>query len=450
MELWTEYEGRTIDGAFPLTKLLRPEGRSAFFSTSNGNGAPKLIRLIESHFDDEEILARWHGVAALNHPHLLKLEKYGQVELDDTSLVYAVMEPVDTNLGEVVTQQRLTIPEARQLATSVASALKALHEHGFVHEHVEPVNVLAVGEVVKLRSDCIREAPEGPEGQARKQRDAHDLAVVLLQALTTERTLETAARYRPLPAPFEQIVPKGISGEWGIAEITAALQKQDAPAPAVAAPAATAAIPPMAPQAAEPRTTAKGIGLSPSEDQTPALQDKFSSPAGYETQTPKRVPASVRIGGIALAVILVFWLGWHFLHIRSGSAGSTAQQASAPAPAASSTPSQPAPASAPKPQAAVQSAPEHSVSRNQGARGQWRVIAFTYNRQDQAQHKSETVAQKHPDLKPEVFSPTGRAPYLVALGGPMTREEAVALVSKVRAEGLPHDTYAQNYSGNGR
>src|ERR1700678_4568553 len=117
MELWTEYEGRTIDGDFPLTKLLRPEGRSAFFSTSDGTGEPTGIRLIESHFDDDEILSRWRGVTALNHANLLKLKKYGQVDLDGTSLLYAVMEPVEANLGEILSQQRLTVPEARQIAT---------------------------------------------------------------------------------------------------------------------------------------------------------------------------------------------------------------------------------------------------------------------------------------------------------------------------------------------
>src|ERR1700744_2869464 len=145
MELWTEYEGTTIDGAFPLTKLLRPEGRSAFFSTANGTGVPRLIRLIESHFDDDEILARWRGVAALNHPHLLNIEKFGLVELDQTTLVYAVMEPVDANLAEGAGRQRLTLPETRQLAASLVAALDALHSHGFVHEHIEPHSVFAVG-----------------------------------------------------------------------------------------------------------------------------------------------------------------------------------------------------------------------------------------------------------------------------------------------------------------
>src|SRR5690348_10661051 len=98
MELWTEYEGRTIDGAFPLTRLLQPEGRSAFFSTPNGSGKPTVIRLIESHFDDDLILARWRGVAALDHPNLVRLKKFGKVEMDGAPLAYAVMEPADGNL----------------------------------------------------------------------------------------------------------------------------------------------------------------------------------------------------------------------------------------------------------------------------------------------------------------------------------------------------------------
>ena len=86
MELWNEYEGRTIDGVFPLTKLLRPEGRSAFFATSNGTGVPTVIRLIESHYDDAEILARWQAIQALDHPHLVKLKQFGPAELDGTGV----------------------------------------------------------------------------------------------------------------------------------------------------------------------------------------------------------------------------------------------------------------------------------------------------------------------------------------------------------------------------
>src|ERR1700761_2813961 len=136
----------------------------------------------------------WRGRPELNQPNLVKLKKYAQVELDGTSLVYAVMEPVEANLGEILSQGRLSAVETRQIATSLAAALEVLHAHGFVHEHVEPSNVMAVGEVVKLRSDCVREASEGREGDQQKARDVHDFAVVLLQALTQQKTLESASR----------------------------------------------------------------------------------------------------------------------------------------------------------------------------------------------------------------------------------------------------------------
>ena len=56
MQLWTEYEGVTVESAFPLEKLLMPEGRSALFSTVSPDGEPTVVRLIECHFDEEEIL----------------------------------------------------------------------------------------------------------------------------------------------------------------------------------------------------------------------------------------------------------------------------------------------------------------------------------------------------------------------------------------------------------
>src|ERR1700731_2024392 len=190
MDLWNEYEGRTIADTFPLKQLLRPEGRSAFFSTSLANGKGTVIRLIESHYDDDAILARWRAVTGLKQHYLLDFIKIGHVVMDDTSLVYAVMEPVEADLGQVLRERPLTFAETHQLTVSLVSALQALHTIHLVHEHIQPINVLAVGETVKLRSDCVREAPEGAEGDLSRARDVHDLAVVLLQALTLERSAE--------------------------------------------------------------------------------------------------------------------------------------------------------------------------------------------------------------------------------------------------------------------
>jgi hypothetical protein len=463
MELWTEYEGRTIDDAFPLKKLLLPEGRSAFFSTSNGKGVPTVIRLIASHFDEEEILARWRGVEALGHPNILKIEQHGQLVLDDTTVVYAVIEPVDASLAEVIAGQRLSVMEARQLASSLASALEVLHMHGFVHEHVEPSNVFAVGEVVKLRGDCIRETPEGERGLDAKRRDIHDLAVVLLRALTQAETLEVATRVRSLPAPFDEIVRNGLSGGWGLGQITAAL---DASGPAVsvapASPATSAAV--------ERKGAAKASAEPASEHDTPEplpVKGKFVPPTvrpffAVEDGGRRSLPPAKWMAALGLAVVLILWLIWHITHVRPANQNAATQGNSATASSDSGqagpghagtgqTGTDPAakPAAARSPAAGKKTLP---AQENAGAdvHEQWRVVTFTYNHADQAQKKAKTIAQKHADLHAEVFTPTDRAPYLVTVGGVMSRDQAYAFAQQVRRLGLPRDTYAQNYSGKRR
>jgi eukaryotic-like serine/threonine-protein kinase len=448
MELWTEYEGRTIDGLFPLTKLLRPEGRSAFFLTSNGNGVPRVIRLIEPHFDEDEILARWRGVAALDHPNILKLEKFGQVEFEDGSFLYAVMEPVDANLGEVVVQQRLTLPDARQLAQSLISAIESLHSHGFVHEHIEPDHVFAVGETVKLRSDCIREAPEDQEGQELKRRDLHDFAVVLLEALTQHKTLDAAAR-NTLPAPFDRIVPRAMNGEWGVTEISAALKQGDVATDAPPAPPSRNL--PLETAVLRPRTDSSAAPIPPAPAPVEVAPASNRVRADWEGE-PRKAGLSPKWIVIALVAVPLLWLGWHFFSAHPANQVSPQAQGSTPPPATTSAPAsaptRPAPTTAPATKANSPANQKHLAAAD--THDQWRVIAYTYNRQDQAQHKADVVAQAHPDLHPEVFTPTGHAPYLVAIGGTLSRDAALALAQNVRNQGLPHDTYAQNYSGKSR
>ena len=165
-------------------------------------------------------LAR-HSV--LNHPNYLRIDRFGQflIEEDDITAVYAVFDRVDANLGQVLEKGRLASSDAAQIGLSIASALEALHASGFVHEHVEPGTIFAVGETVKLRADCIRETPEGAAGWEARRRDTHDLALVLMHVL--QGAPSAGGRQATLPGPFEEIVRKGITGEWSLAEIRAAL-----------------------------------------------------------------------------------------------------------------------------------------------------------------------------------------------------------------------------------
>lgn len=450
MDLWTDYEGRTIDGTFPLKKLLLPEGRSAFFSTTNAKGLPTVIRLIEAHFDEEEILSRWRGVELLEHPNLLRLEKFGQVVVDETSVVYAVMEPVEANLGEVLSQQRLSLADTKQLASSLVAALETLHSHGFVHEHIEPANVLAVGEVVKLRSDCIRETPAEEEGGGLQQRDAHDLSVVLLQALTQQSTLEAAASEPPLPAPFDRIIPKGIRGEWGLKEISNALLQAERPTAAptpVAAPAPQATdVPAKRPQPSSKPSAPPVVAAKPMRVDDVEAAHRSRRP---ETEIEKKknpLPNIRVILAVAVAVLLLLWIGWYFLHNRPEEQSEAQQQAAASAATSTDKPAKPAPTPAPAPDVTTKPAQtaKASAASADKAHGQWRVIAYTYNREKDAQKKQSALSRKHPGLRVEVFTPNGRAPYLITLGGWMSQDEAFALAKRARSEGLPRDTYATN------
>ncbi|HTW82162.1 MAG TPA: hypothetical protein VME23_21635 [Terracidiphilus sp.] len=469
MHLWTEFEGATIDSAFALTKLLQTEGRSAFFSTFNASGEPVLIRIIECHFDEDEILARWRGVQALGHPNFLRIDSFGQflVEGDDNVIaVYVVFERVDANLGDVLERGHLSTADAAQIGLSVCSALETLHANGFVHEHIETRNIYAVGDTVKLRSDCIRESPEGEAGVEARRRDVRALAVVLMQVLFGTPGSAAAAYQPSLPAPFDDIVRNGMDGSWELAEIKAALGRCDLPnakaqrTKSPDRPLTTAA--PSATQAASMAASASNghfaAGTSSSERaaKREPQAERFALPAsnsanqaGLPRQKPKPLELPVIFGisehelrswATAVALLLgVVLIGWIFLHYWFGH-GAGAAAPAATQPAATGTPA------AGTASAASSSRVAPTPNARSQSRKEWRVVAFTYNRQDQAQKKASSLAHRYPTLSPTVFSPTGRAPWLVTIGGTLERDAAYALARRARSLGLPGDTYAQNYN----
>jgi hypothetical protein len=75
------------------------------------------------------------------------------------------------------------------------------------------------------------------------------------------------------------------------------------------------------------------------------------------------------------------------------------------------------------------------------------VVAYTYRGQTKASDMVAKISDKHSDLDAEVFSPPGRGTvYLVTLGGAMDHDAAVKMRDKAQREGLPADTYVQNFS----
>ena len=90
---------------------------------------------------------------------------------------------------------------------------------------------------------------------------------------------------------------------------------------------------------------------------------------------------------------------------------------------------------------------EPPTSTQAGERTIWRVILYTYNHQQDADKKARELLTKHPDLGAQVFSPSSSGgPYLVIAGGKLNREAAASMRQRALREGMPRDSYIQNYN----
>ncbi len=433
MELWSDYEGKTIAGVYPLERLIRPEGRSAFFNTSNGTGTPSVIRLTEAMNDEDEILACWKRVVELKQEHLVTIRRFGQTSLESVSLAFALMEPADGTLAEILKERPLTVAETREVAIGLAEALHALHSHGMSHGHVEPGNVLAVGEVVKLRSDCVRECVEdqefvpAAEVERIKREDVQALARVLLQALTLDKTMPAGAK---LAAPFDQIIPHGLAGTWGLHEIQTALT----PPVFQAAPVKTLV----------PESVLTGV-------RTPALPtDPYASRRAHEPKAGRELHVRREQGridqvgrslgfkmGVGVVSFLVLVLAWLYLPFGKQNAATPA----APTVVAANAPSARPIVVAPSPRLAAGTPAAADAETTPG----FHVIAFTYNREAQAFAKVEAIRAKHPELNAQVFAPSTRPEFYVALGGTMSEAQAEAVKRLAHRDGMPRDTFVRRY-----
>ena len=440
MKLWNDYEGKVIAEVYPLKKLLRPEGRSAFFTTSAQDGAAEVIRLTESLNDEREMLERWRQVSEVRQANLVEIKTYGATTFDGVPLTYALMEATDGSLAEILKERPLTAAETMQVATSVVAALSALHAIGLVHEHVEPASIVAMGEVVKLRSDCVRACLVDPEFNPQstcdelRRRDVQDLAALLLQCLTLERQWTSAVR---VPAPFDQVIRFGIDGTWGLAEMERALhtpvERPLVPAGVLARAEASGPTEAVAATVEVRVPEARGRVRVEPEVRTTMTRRLHLRRLVTSTVSREDVPGAWLLAG-AGAVIAVL-LVWFF----AGRARVSAPSGMAAVPSVAQ------PFAAEPAAGTVGSVVGKGSPAGAAMQPGWHVIAYTYLHEGQAAAKAATVARLHPGLNPKVFAPAGRSPYFVALGGGMSESEAAAVLRTARRDGLPRDTFIRLY-----
>ncbi|MGA7401942.1 MAG: TonB family protein [Candidatus Sulfotelmatobacter sp.] len=166
-----KWEGRVLDGKFPLQQWLGGSSHSAVFLTNRGvTGSEKAaIKLIsaecyeaEKGKDDAQLL-RWADIAKLSHPNLMRLFESGRGRIDDANLLYIVMEYAEENLAQVLPQRPLAPEEVEEMLPPAVDALVFLHHAGYVHGHVKPTNIMAVDNQLRISTDGLRKTGEAAE-----------------------------------------------------------------------------------------------------------------------------------------------------------------------------------------------------------------------------------------------------------------------------------------------
>jgi hypothetical protein len=347
-QLREHWEGVSLPGDYLLQRWLSGDDAAGFFETTlPADGRPAVVKLVlESAVDGATQLALWQRTRSLHHPNLLELLDCGRAELAGEIVVFAVFEHADDTLASALAQGPLTEAEAREVLDAALEVLGYLQDRLLALPALDPDQVLAVGDTIKLSTDRLCETcPDTPYAAQ-------------LRALWNRISPSTPAR---------------------TAEILAQALGEDPPAPPAPSQAETA---PPAPQ------------------------------------PPRPFPKWPLLGAAGVVLLI---LG---LNLRT--APDTPAQPVSEAPAPIAAPADPKPA--------------------QPITATWRVIAFTAPNYEDAARMAEEVNQRHPDFQAAVFSPPEKKGYfLVSLGGPMSREDAVRLQAKARAESLAHDVYVKKF-----
>ena len=263
-DTWKAYEGRVVDGKYPIRRQLGGSGHSAAFLTELPGTAQKAaIKLIATDAPDiDRQVSRLRATAKLSHPHLLRVFDSGRCRLDSSTYVYVVMEFAEEDLSETLPHRALAPAEVSELLPPLLDALSYLHEKGYVHGRVKPSNVLAVGDQLKLSADSI--TPIAEPSSARRRRDVYDapetaagivspagdvwsVGVTLIAALTQNVALaEQSDPGKPglpdtIPEPFRGIARECLhldpKRRCSLTEIRARLQPAARSVPAPLAPA---------------------------------------------------------------------------------------------------------------------------------------------------------------------------------------------------------------------
>lgn len=332
-------QGQLVDRRFPLIRYLGGTDHSSVFLTEytevrTQKAAIKLVEALPGHA--EEQLIRWRLAAKFAHPNLLRILHMDRCKLDGAAMLYVVTEYAEENLADTLLERPLSPAEMHDLAGTILEVLEYIHSKGFVHGHIQPSNIMAIGDRVKLSSDGICRidefierrngrtryaAPESATGALSTTSDVWSLGAMMVECLGVnlaklgEPGRETITVPVDLPEPFLEMTRHCLVPEprrrWDVSQLKARLQRKATTEPAAAAPIRPQ--PARVPQEAPPvRSKPKPVAAEVRPHRTmPALKKHYA--------------LALVAGSLALAVIL---FGMAFSR-RSSSASGPATKATA-------------------------------------------------------------------------------------------------------------------------
>jgi eukaryotic-like serine/threonine-protein kinase len=229
-----EWVGRLADGRFPLLQWLGGSESTGVFLTEladrRDQSQKAVIKLVPAEAEDAEArVAAWEAATSLSHPNLMKVFTHGSCEIDDLPCLYVVTEFADEVLAEIISERPLTTKETRDLLGPTLDALSYLHANGLVHGRLNPSNIMAAGDSLKLTTygvcsvgtvvtssstRTVCDAPETENGQIGPASDIWSLGATLVEVLTKyppewnrARTAEPTVP-ESMPEPFASIARK--------------------------------------------------------------------------------------------------------------------------------------------------------------------------------------------------------------------------------------------------
>jgi serine/threonine protein kinase len=461
---WISLEGTDLSETLRLESCSDIGEDSAAFRARTGESIEtaanaKLYRLDEDTVERQ--LQIWQTVKELRHPNLIRVIESGKKRVAEGELLYVVFENADEILDRVLLERPLDRAEAKDVFLSIVRALNALHVKNLVHGSLSPVEILSVGDAIKLSAEPVRNrgqrplirpvstaclAPESVHVNTTPASDVWCLGATLYEALT-QRRAEAGIQVQDFESPFGSILERCLEADPAkrgtLEEIFAIYEAGDQ-------------------AAGVHRIFGRGRTPAPVNGGTLRLRP-LSRPVTKSPGTPARI-----FGIIALAVlaIVMIWRLWPRDHLKKVDKPTRSSAVASPARVVPKMPKLSPAHRSDEPPPAHRSAAPLAASRavdaaaaqkveplglanggaQSGERSIWRAVVYTYSRLEDAQRKASRINDEHPDLKAEAFSPDTNGPFLVVVGGGTTKQGASQMLQQAVRAGLPRDSYIQNYN----